>query len=152
MKVLKDFVRNPARPEGCIAESYLAEECMNFFQWISQEVNKCTRQSREKHGLWEQLYYRGSSNITWHISYTHWNGEENSTSCYHPKFCSRRTFCRVRILFFIFIFSVLLLIFISNMYILCPVSISSIYKTQMTDVGEMHQSYGVCILRILLHG
>ena len=30
MKVLKDFVRNPARPEGCIAESYLAEECMKF--------------------------------------------------------------------------------------------------------------------------
>ncbi|CAE6176640.1 unnamed protein product [Arabidopsis arenosa] len=30
MKVMKDFVRNPARPEGCIAESYLAEECMQF--------------------------------------------------------------------------------------------------------------------------
>ncbi|CAA7051770.1 unnamed protein product [Microthlaspi erraticum] len=30
MKVLKDFVRNPARPEGCIAESYLAEECIQF--------------------------------------------------------------------------------------------------------------------------
>lgn len=30
MKFLKDFVRNPARPEGCIAESYLAEECMRF--------------------------------------------------------------------------------------------------------------------------
>ncbi|XP_024006560.1 uncharacterized protein LOC112083065 [Eutrema salsugineum] len=27
MKVLKDFIRNPARPEGCIAEAYLAEEC-----------------------------------------------------------------------------------------------------------------------------
>lgn len=30
MKILKDFVRNTARPEGCIAESYLAEECMQF--------------------------------------------------------------------------------------------------------------------------
>ncbi|CAA7034547.1 unnamed protein product [Microthlaspi erraticum] len=30
MKVLKDFFRNPARPEGCIAESYLAEECIQF--------------------------------------------------------------------------------------------------------------------------
>ncbi|XP_056848905.1 uncharacterized protein LOC108829822 [Raphanus sativus] len=30
MKVLKDFVRNPARPEGCIAECYLAEECIRF--------------------------------------------------------------------------------------------------------------------------
>ncbi|CAA7023802.1 unnamed protein product [Microthlaspi erraticum] len=30
MKVLKDFVRNSARPEGCIAESYLAKECIQF--------------------------------------------------------------------------------------------------------------------------
>ncbi|XP_010468561.1 PREDICTED: uncharacterized protein LOC104748651 [Camelina sativa] len=30
MKLLKDYVRNPAIPEGCIAESYLAEECMRF--------------------------------------------------------------------------------------------------------------------------
>ncbi|CAE5975385.1 unnamed protein product [Arabidopsis arenosa] len=30
MKVMKDFVQNPARPEGCIAESYLAQECMQF--------------------------------------------------------------------------------------------------------------------------
>ncbi|XP_010480840.1 PREDICTED: uncharacterized protein LOC104759628 [Camelina sativa] len=30
MKVLKDFLRNMATPEGCIAESYLAEECMRF--------------------------------------------------------------------------------------------------------------------------
>ena len=30
MKVLKDFVRNPAWPEGCIAESYLVEECIRF--------------------------------------------------------------------------------------------------------------------------
>ena len=30
MKVLKNFVKNTARPEGCIAESYLAEECIKF--------------------------------------------------------------------------------------------------------------------------
>ncbi|XP_048596428.1 uncharacterized protein LOC106359135 [Brassica napus] len=30
MKVLKDYIRNPARPEGCIAECYLAEECIRF--------------------------------------------------------------------------------------------------------------------------
>ncbi|CAE6074033.1 unnamed protein product [Arabidopsis arenosa] len=30
MKVLKDFFRNTARPEGCIAECYLAEECIQF--------------------------------------------------------------------------------------------------------------------------
>ncbi|XP_010490056.1 PREDICTED: uncharacterized protein LOC104767772 [Camelina sativa] len=30
MMVLKDFVRNPAKPEGCMAESYLVEECIHF--------------------------------------------------------------------------------------------------------------------------
>lgn len=30
MKILKGYVRNPARPEGCIAECYLADECMSF--------------------------------------------------------------------------------------------------------------------------
>ncbi|XP_012833436.1 PREDICTED: uncharacterized protein LOC105954308 [Erythranthe guttata] len=30
MKILKDYVRNSAQPEGCIAESYLAEECVRF--------------------------------------------------------------------------------------------------------------------------
>ncbi|KAG7567797.1 Transposon En/Spm-like [Arabidopsis thaliana x Arabidopsis arenosa] len=30
MKVLKHFVKNTARPEGCIAECYLAEECIQF--------------------------------------------------------------------------------------------------------------------------
>lgn len=30
MKTLKDYVRNLARPERCIAQSYLAEECINF--------------------------------------------------------------------------------------------------------------------------
>ena len=30
MKILKEYVRNTARPEGCIAESYLVEECMRF--------------------------------------------------------------------------------------------------------------------------
>ncbi|XP_062079416.1 uncharacterized protein LOC133783815 [Humulus lupulus] len=30
MKTLKEYVRNRARPEGCIAESYLADECVIF--------------------------------------------------------------------------------------------------------------------------
>ena len=30
MKVLKGYVRNHARPESCIAECYLAKECMRF--------------------------------------------------------------------------------------------------------------------------
>lgn len=30
MKVLKGYVRNQYRPEGCIAESYIAEEAIEF--------------------------------------------------------------------------------------------------------------------------
>ena len=30
MKVLKGYVRNRARPEGCIAENYLADEYVQF--------------------------------------------------------------------------------------------------------------------------
>ncbi|XP_062104463.1 uncharacterized protein LOC133815665 [Humulus lupulus] len=30
MKSLKDYVKNRARPEGCIAECYLADECVSF--------------------------------------------------------------------------------------------------------------------------
>lgn len=30
MKVLKGYVRNPFRPEGCIAECYIAEEAIEF--------------------------------------------------------------------------------------------------------------------------
>ncbi|PON38826.1 hypothetical protein PanWU01x14_309640, partial [Parasponia andersonii] len=30
MKIFKGYIRNRARPEGCIAECYLADECMNF--------------------------------------------------------------------------------------------------------------------------
>ena len=36
MKTLKDYIRNYARPEGCIAESYLAEESMRFFSEFLQ--------------------------------------------------------------------------------------------------------------------
>lgn len=30
MKTLKGYVRNTSRPEGCIAKSYVAEECIRF--------------------------------------------------------------------------------------------------------------------------
>lgn len=30
MKTLKGYVKNHARPKGCIVECYLAEECMQF--------------------------------------------------------------------------------------------------------------------------
>ena len=45
------------------------------------------------------------------------------------------------------LFDILILVF--N---LLQVRIFSIYKTQMKDVFEMHQRYGVCILNILHRG
>lgn len=30
MKVLKGYVKNTARPEGCISECYIQEECMKY--------------------------------------------------------------------------------------------------------------------------
>lgn len=47
MKVLKDWVRNPARPEGCIAESYMAEECMRFCsEFLKKTTNVKEKQDR----------------------------------------------------------------------------------------------------------
>ena len=40
MKTLKDYVRNCARPEGCIAENYLAEESMRFFGHFLQKSSE----------------------------------------------------------------------------------------------------------------
>ena len=37
---LKGYVRNRARPEGCIVECYLADECMAFCNdFIKQKVD-----------------------------------------------------------------------------------------------------------------
>ena len=47
MKILKDCVRNRARPEGCIAECYLADECMNFCdEFIKHTVELKTKKGR----------------------------------------------------------------------------------------------------------
>ena len=40
--MLKDFVRNPARPEGCSAEAYLAEECIRCVRFCSEFLKKTT--------------------------------------------------------------------------------------------------------------
>ena len=37
MKILKDYVRNRDKPEGCIAESYIAEEAIEFcIEYLSE--------------------------------------------------------------------------------------------------------------------
>lgn len=38
MKTLKAFVKNHARPEGCMAEGYLAGECISFCLEFLQKV------------------------------------------------------------------------------------------------------------------
>ncbi|XP_010419082.1 PREDICTED: uncharacterized protein LOC104704745 [Camelina sativa] len=55
MKVLKEFVRNLARPEGCIAESYMAEECMQ----LCSDFLKKTTSAEEK--LDRNIDYENSS-------------------------------------------------------------------------------------------
>ena len=47
MKILKDYVKNTARPEGCIAESYLAEECMRFCSdFLKTSIQKEEKEDR----------------------------------------------------------------------------------------------------------
>lgn len=47
--ILKGKVSNRARPEGCIAESYLADECVAFCNdFIKQMVNLCQREDRNE--------------------------------------------------------------------------------------------------------
>ncbi|KAL5856940.1 hypothetical protein ACOSQ3_004398 [Xanthoceras sorbifolium] len=58
MKVLKGYVRNCARPEGCIAECYLADECMQFCStYIPQAEN-----IGDKHNRNEDLVKRRGPN------------------------------------------------------------------------------------------
>ncbi|XP_059638836.1 uncharacterized protein LOC132281118 [Cornus florida] len=49
MKVYKGYVRNRARPEGCIAEGYLADECVKFCsEHIKQASKMGVRHSRNE--------------------------------------------------------------------------------------------------------
>ncbi|XP_020258863.1 uncharacterized protein LOC109835292 [Asparagus officinalis] len=49
MKTLKKCVRNPARPEGCIAESYLAEECIAFCsEFLKQSIHVKEKEVRNE--------------------------------------------------------------------------------------------------------
>ena len=47
MKILKEYVRNKAHPEGSIAEGYINMECMNFcsmyFEGIETRFNRTER-------------------------------------------------------------------------------------------------------------
>jgi hypothetical protein len=49
MKVLKGYVRNRSRPEGCIAECYLVDECVEFCNgYLKQNITVGVRHSRNE--------------------------------------------------------------------------------------------------------
>ncbi|XP_073133515.1 uncharacterized protein [Henckelia pumila] len=48
MKTLKDYVRNRNRPEGCIAECYIAEEAVEFFSDYMSNVHTIGIPSRHR--------------------------------------------------------------------------------------------------------
>jgi hypothetical protein len=49
MKTLKGYVRNRSRPEGCIAERYLADECMHFCSgYMKQAAEVGVRHTRNE--------------------------------------------------------------------------------------------------------
>lgn len=69
MKVLKDFVRNTARPEGFIAESYLAEECIRFCsEFLKKTTNVQDKMDRnieyENNSILEGLPISTGTSIT----------------------------------------------------------------------------------------
>lgn len=56
MRTLKGFVRNRARPEGCIAEGYIAKECLNFCSLYLRGVEtKFNREERNDERAPSQL-------------------------------------------------------------------------------------------------
>ncbi|XP_062086479.1 uncharacterized protein LOC133792587 [Humulus lupulus] len=49
MKILKDYVRNRARPEGCIAECYIADECVSFCnEFTDHSIELNTKEGRNE--------------------------------------------------------------------------------------------------------
>jgi len=52
LKRLKDYVFNKAQPEGCIAEGFIAEECINFCaMYMSGSDNRFNRTDRNEDGV-----------------------------------------------------------------------------------------------------
>lgn len=39
MRTLKGYIKNNARPEGCIAERYIAKECLNFYSMYLNDID-----------------------------------------------------------------------------------------------------------------
>ena len=56
LRKLKSYVRNKARPEGCIAETYIAQECVHFCsRYLDGVETRLNRYGRNHEGDLHQL-------------------------------------------------------------------------------------------------
>jgi len=53
---LKSYVRNKAHPEGCIAEAYIAQECVHFYsRYVDGVKTRLNRYGRNYEGHLQQF-------------------------------------------------------------------------------------------------
>ena len=53
MRILKGYVKNKARPEGCIAERYLDNECLTFCSMYMNDVDTVFNKVERKNEIME---------------------------------------------------------------------------------------------------
>lgn len=61
MKVLKDYVKNRARPEGSIAENYLADESLKFCGQYMKHIDAISDKKNRNEGVQEDTIVEGST-------------------------------------------------------------------------------------------
>lgn len=95
MKVLKDYVRNTAQPEGCIAESYLGEECIRFCsEFLKKSIQLEEKDVRNDDSANEVILEGRPISGATSIILTD-QEKKNSTSCCSNEYCDGRTIFRV---------------------------------------------------------
>lgn len=61
MKVLKDYVKNRAKPEGSIAENYLADECLRFCGRYMKQVAAVSNKRKRNERVEDETIVEGST-------------------------------------------------------------------------------------------
>ncbi|KAL6137925.1 hypothetical protein ACLB2K_063214 [Fragaria x ananassa] len=61
MKVLKGYVKNRARPEGSIAENYLADECLRFCGRYMKQVDAISSKKKRNEAVEDETIVEGST-------------------------------------------------------------------------------------------
>ncbi|KAK9902302.1 hypothetical protein M0R45_001762 [Rubus argutus] len=61
MKVLKDYVKNRAKPEGSIAENYLADECLRFCGRYMKQVAVVSNKRKRNERVEDETIVEGST-------------------------------------------------------------------------------------------